>query len=77
MGIRMTLVLGAGVGTFVLSLIIIFISPRHRIDGLDDVPNKKIPVIDCPICNQANPITSDERPLRLPCGGCGKTLLIE
>tara|TARA_B100000459_G_C8597644_1_gene210489 strand:+ start:3703 stop:5757 length:2055 start_codon:yes stop_codon:yes gene_type:complete len=77
MGIRMTIVLGAGIGTFVLSLIIIFISPSHRIDGIDDIPNKKIPVIDCPICNQANPITSEERPLRLPCGGCGRTLLIE
>ena len=77
MGIRMTLVLGAGAGAFILSLIIIFISPRHRIDGLDDIPNKKIPVIDCPMCGQANPITSDERPLRLTCGGCGRTLLIE
>ena len=77
MGIRMTLILGAGAGSFILSLIIIFISPSHRIDGLDDIPNKKIPVIDCPICSQANPITSDERPLRLPCGGCGRTLLIE
>ena len=46
-------------------------------DGLDDIPNKKIPVIDCPMCGQANPITSDERPLRLTCGGCGRTLLIE
>ncbi len=77
MGIRMGLVLGAGAGTFVLSLIIIFISPRRRIDGLDDIPNKRIPVIDCPVCKQTNPITSDERPLRLPCGGCGRTLLIE
>ena len=76
-GIRMTLILGAAAGSFILSLIIIFISPSHRIDRLDDIPNKKIPVIDCPICNQANPITSDERPLRLPCGGCGRTLLIE
>ena len=76
-GIRMTLILGAAAGSFILSLIIIFISPSHRIDKLDDIPNKKIPVIDCPICNQANPITSDERPLRLPCGGCGRTLLIE
>lgn len=77
MGIRMTLILGAAAGSFILSLIIIFISPSHRMDKLDDIPNKKIPVIDCPICNQANPITSDERPLRLPCGGCGRTLLIE
>ena len=76
-GIRMTLILGAAGGSFILSLIIIFISPSHRIDKLDDIPNKKIPVIDCPICKQANPITSDERPLRLPCGGCGRTLLIE
>jgi len=77
MGIRMGLVLGAGIGTFVLSLIIIFISPRHRIEGVGDIPNKKIPVIDCPICKQTNPIPSNERPLRLPCGGCGRILLIE
>ncbi|MAK26114.1 MAG: hypothetical protein CMA02_02445 [Euryarchaeota archaeon] len=76
-GIRMSIVLGAGIGTFAMALIIIFISPKHRIDGLDDIPDRKIPVIDCPICKQTNPISSDERPLRLPCGGCGRTLLIE
>ncbi len=77
MGIRMDLILGAGAGTFVLSLIIIFISPSRRINGIGDIPDKKIPVIDCPVCKQTNPISSDERPLRLPCGGCGRTLLIE
>lgn len=76
-GIRMSIVLGAGIGSFTMALIIIFISPKHRIDGLDDIPDRKIPVIDCPICKQTNPISSDERPLRLPCGGCGRTLLIE
>ena len=76
-GIRMSIVLGAGIGSFAMALIIIFISPKHRIDGLDDIPDKKIPVIDCPICKQTNPIPSDERPLRLPCGGCGRILLIE
>ena len=76
-GIRMAIVLGAGIGIFVMALLIIFISPRNIIDGLDGIPDRKIPVIDCPICKQTNPISSDERPLRLPCGGCGRTLLIE
>ena len=73
----MSIILGAGIGTLIMSLIIIFLSPRHQLEGIGDIPDKKFPVIDCPVCKQTNPITSDERPLRLPCGGCGRTLLIE
>ncbi len=34
------------------------------------------PVIDCPACGTPNSITTDERPFRLPCQGCGRVLKI-
>ena len=36
----------------------------------------EVPTIKCPNCNTINPGLSDTRPLRIPCGGCGKTLKI-
>ena len=34
------------------------------------------PVIECPACSTPNPIKSQERPLRIPCEGCGRILKI-
>ena len=76
-GIQMNLLFGTEGGTFIMGLLIVFASPKKRSGDISDVPNRDIPVIDCPKCGQANPVPSDERPLRLKCGGCGRTLLIE
>ena len=76
-GIQMNLLFGAEGGTFIMGLLIVFASPKNRSNHLSDVPDRDIAIIDCPKCNQSNPVPSDERPLRLKCGGCGRTLLIE
>ena len=50
-------------------------SPKRK--GLPATVNQPIyPVIECPACSTPNPITTDERPFRLPCGGCGRVLKI-
>ncbi|MAT85630.1 MAG: hypothetical protein CMA25_01575, partial [Euryarchaeota archaeon] len=47
-------------------------SPRTAIT--EDLPS--FPVINCPSCGTPNAITSNERPIKIPCGGCGKVLKI-
>ncbi len=37
---------------------------------------KDIPTVGCPKCGSKNPVASEERPLKLPCGGCGAVLKI-
>ena len=37
---------------------------------------RDIPTVLCPKCNTKNPVSSNERPLKLPCGGCGTVLKI-
>ncbi len=59
--------------TIALLLITAVASPKRN--ELDDELGK-LPLVDCPACTTANAITSDERPLRIPCGGCGKVLKI-
>jgi ribosomal protein S27E len=59
--------------TVALLLITAVASPKRT--DLDDELSE-FPLVDCPACTTANPITSDERPLRIPCGGCGKVLKI-
>jgi hypothetical protein len=34
------------------------------------------PIIECPACSTPNPITTEQRPFRLPCQGCGRVLKI-
>ena len=37
---------------------------------------KDIPTVGCPKCGSKNPVASEERPLKLSCGGCGAVLKI-
>lgn len=61
--------------TVAVWLLTAFASPYRKDTG---PPPRKIsyPEIDCPACNQTNSITSQERPFRLPCNGCGRVLKI-
>lgn len=61
-------------GVTVALLLITAVASPIRTDMDDEL--SKFPMVDCPSCTTANPITSDERPLRIPCGGCGKVLKI-
>ena len=46
-------------------------------DGMPDTSSMpEVPTISCPKCTTVNPVVSDIRPLRLPCGGCGRVLKI-
>ncbi|MGB0603119.1 MAG: hypothetical protein ACPGNS_05945, partial [Candidatus Poseidoniaceae archaeon] len=50
-------------------------SPRKK--GIKPKSNPiAFPVIECPACGTPNSITTDERPFRLPCEGCGRVLKI-
>jgi len=57
-------------------LLTAFASPYRKDSG--PPPRNKIsyPQIECPACNQTNSITSQERPFRLACSGCGRVLKI-
>ena len=65
-------VAGISVALWVITAIA---SPRKK-----GVPSKSepiaFPVIECPACGTPNSITTDERPFRLPCNGCGRVLKI-
>ncbi len=54
------------------------ITPRRIGEGempdASDMP--EVPTIACPKCTTVNPVISEVRPLRLPCGGCGRVLKI-
>lgn len=54
-----------------------FLSEGSLDDDFEDALNREIPSVTCPACDTGNPVESNERPLRMPCGGCGKTLRIE
>lgn len=50
---------------------------RVGVDGMPDTSSMpEVPTISCPKCTTVNPVVSDIRPLRLPCGGCGRVLKI-
>jgi hypothetical protein len=72
-----TLVIITG-GTGGLWMITAAISPRRldKIGVLDNDDLPEIPTIDCPKCSTSNPITTTQRPARIPCGGCGVILKI-
>lgn len=82
-----TFVMGIGAICAILSIPLAVISPKREMDWSlsegqlsDDYETamaREIPTVDCPACNTSNPVESMERPLRLPCGGCGRNLRIE
>ena len=50
-------------------------SPRRY--GIQEaVIESSVPTIGCPACQTVNLVTSDERPLRLACSGCSRTIKI-
>jgi hypothetical protein len=62
--------------TVTIWIITAIASPRRK--GATGIAASKNddPIIECPACSTPNPITSDQRPFRLPCGGCGRVLKI-
>jgi hypothetical protein len=82
-----TFVMGIGAICAILSIPLAVISPKRDMDwslsdgALDDdyerALAREIPTVDCPACDTSNPVESMERPLRIPCGGCGRNLRIE
>ena len=82
-----TFVLGIAAASSVLMLPLAIISPRLEGDwtlGEDSLSDdyeraskRKIPTVDCPACDTSNPVETTERPVRIPCGGCGRNLRIE
>ncbi len=87
-----TIVLSIVAICLLLMLPITLISPKLRGEGdeyiltegslEDDLADRAeeeriIPTVTCPACDTVNPVVSEERPLRLPCGGCGSKLRID
>ena len=66
------LVAGISVSIWIITAIA---SPRRK-GGVVKESKNNYPVIDCPACNSPTTIYSNERPLRLPCEGCGRILKI-
>ena len=54
------------------------ISPRRQKSAESPATQIQIdvPTVNCPSCDTKIPVTSDERPLRIACAGCGKTIKI-
>lgn len=54
------------------------ISPRKQRSNKQAQPEIQVdvPTVACPSCDTNIPVLSDERPLRIACGGCGKTIKI-
>ena len=81
-----TFVMGIAAGCTVAMLPLALISPR-RVDwamsedslsnDYQKALNRKIPTVECPACGISNPVETDTRPVRIPCGGCSRNLLIE
>ncbi|MEE2747553.1 MAG: hypothetical protein VX473_03690 [Candidatus Thermoplasmatota archaeon] len=80
-----TFVLGIAAACSVLMMPLAIISPKHEFEyddeGISDVyeiaSTRKIPTVDCPACNTSNPVETTVRPVRIPCGGCGRNLRVE
>ena len=82
-----TFVMGIAAACAVLMVPLAIISPRHEQDwalGEDSLSDdyekalsREIPTVDCPACNTSNPVETMKRPVRIPCGGCGRNLRIE
>ena len=67
---------GAIAGITITIWIITAIASPRRKGSITEKSTDNYPTIECPACDAVNVITSDERPLRLPCVGCGRVLKI-
>ncbi len=71
-------VFGASGVTSMLWIVTGLISPRRQ-KSTQQSPAQvqvEVPTVACPSCDTNIPVTSDERPLRIACAGCGKTIKI-
>ena len=72
-------VFGASGSASVLWILTAIVSPR-RLQAVDDTnepePTVSVPSVSCPSCSTSIPVLSNERPLRISCHGCGKTIKI-
>ena len=72
-------VIGSSAVTSGLWLLTALVSPRRlQLNEVDAKPEVTVdvPVVGCPACDAKIPVTSDERPLKIACSGCGKTIKI-
>ena len=71
----MTVGIIAGI-TVVMWWLTAIASPKKKGVAKPNAATTQFPIIDCPSCSIPNPITSNARPFRTPCIGCGKVLKI-
>lgn len=71
-------VFGSAGGASILWIMTAFVSPRRlqAVDANPVAPTVSVPTVDCPSCATPIPVLSDERPLKIACSGCGKTIKI-
>ena len=71
-------VFGASGVASMLWIVTGLISPRKQKSNKQAQPENQVdvPTVACPSCDTNIPVLSDERPLRIACGGCGKTIKI-
>ncbi len=62
--------------TVTIWIITAIASPRRKGGVASKVSESNYPVIECPACSTPNSITTDARPYRMPCDGCGRVLKI-
>jgi len=75
-----TYVAGSSIGASSIWVFTALVSPKRLQIMEDGVPDEEVivnvPMISCPACQTSNPVTSDIRPLKVACSGCGKTIKI-
>lgn len=71
-------VFGSAGGASILWILTAFVSPRRlqAVDANPVAPTVSVPTVNCPSCATPIPVLSDERPLKIACSGCGKTIKI-
>ena len=67
---------GAIAGITITIWIITAIASPRRKGSISEHTSVNYPTIECPACDAVNTITTDERPVRIPCTGCGRVLKI-
>ena len=72
------LFVGAASGIVVLIWLVTSIASPRKFAEMEkpQVQETTLPTIGCPACKTVNIVTSDERPLRIACTGCGRTIKI-